>query len=425
MPRILEKKQTPKGRRGNNEGSIYQRSDGRWCAQVVTGYKDDGAPKRKYVYAQSRAEVARKAAELANHVFETGYVNGDMRPDLVTVDELSTNWLMDYKRFSVSSRTFEWYLNLTKMYIKPTLGNQKVADVQPLHVQRVLNRLLDNGKAVSTVKSAQFVARQLFAHAVEMNLISENPAAKTKIQRHDRKAREDEMKAIPIEYRSRILEAAETQSNIKPIITTLMFSGLRSGEMIALKWKNINFDAMTISVDGAVTVDSQYDRDGICLRKDSVLSSTKTVSGFRTIRVSARVMDVLKQWRQELAIQEITDKRELIGPDCFVFPTRTGEMRAYAGFRSLIRRFLESNGFQHLGIHPHSFRHTFANILLENNVNPRVVQLYLGHHDVQTTLNTYSSVASEVFDKTAQRIDSVYDEIVNGTYTPLSPTVRM
>ncbi|GHV19878.1 hypothetical protein FACS18949_04780 [Clostridia bacterium] len=62
---------------------------------------------------------------------------------------------------------------------------------------------------------------------------------------------------------------------------------------------------------------------------------------------------------------------------------------------------------------------------MENNVNPRVVQLYLGHSDVRTTLNIYSSVASEVFDKAAQRIDDVYGAIAAGTYEPLSPTATV
>ena len=240
MPRKLEKKQRAKGRRGNNEGSIYRRSDGRWCAQVVTGYKDDGTPKRKYIYAQTRAEVAHKAADLASHVFEVGYINGETSSCSMTVEELTTSWLMDYKRFSVSPRTFEWYLNLTKMYITPVLGRLKAQEVKTIHVQRLLNNLLDKDKAVSTVKSAQFVARQLFGHAVELKLISENPATKTKIQRYERKSREDKMKAIPIEYRSKILEAANLQENIKPIITTLMFSGLRSGdEYVKHKQKNI------------------------------------------------------------------------------------------------------------------------------------------------------------------------------------------
>jgi integrase len=87
------------------------------------------------------------------------------------------------------------------------------------------------------------------------------------------------------------------------------------------------------------------------------------------------------------------------------------------GLRSLIERFLSRIGLDEF--HPHSFRHTFATMLLENNVNPRVVQLYLGHSDVQTTLNVYSSVAAEVFDKAASQMDDVYDALTTRDQYPL------
>ncbi|GHU93029.1 site-specific integrase [Clostridia bacterium] len=423
MPHKLEKKQTAKGRRGNNEGSIYQRSDGRWCAQVVTGYKENGSPIRKYVYAPTRAEVARKAAQMTSNVFESGYLDSAVSTSIMVAD-MARSWLMDSKKYTVTARTFEWYLNITNTHIVPALGKYRAIDIQTLHLQRLLNGLLDKGKSVRTVKSVKFVLGQLFTYAIDvLKVTANNPADKTKIQRAERKSRDGEMKAIPIGSRSQILQAAESEPLIKPIIVTLMFSGLRSGELIALKWKHIDFNAQTITVDGAATVDSEYDNEGKRLSTTNVVSSTKTASGFRTIRVSACIMDVLREWRERQAVDEIIDKRELTAPDCFVFSTRTGDMRTYAGFRSLLRRFLDKNGMS--GIHAHSFRHTFATLLLENNVNPRVVQLYLGHSDVRTTLNIYSSVASEVFDKAARRIDDVYSAIAAGTYEPLTPTAMV
>ena len=74
MPRELKEKTKQAGRRGNNEGSIYQRKDGRWCAQVTIGYRKDGKILKKYVYGKQRAEVARQLAKYAQEVYEKGYI---------------------------------------------------------------------------------------------------------------------------------------------------------------------------------------------------------------------------------------------------------------------------------------------------------------------------------------------------------------
>jgi hypothetical protein len=81
MPQILKEAKSKTRRRGNNEGSIYQRKDGRWCGAVTVGYKTDGKPLRKTVYGTSRQEVAKRVSAMAAEVFTNGYTTDSAKTE--------------------------------------------------------------------------------------------------------------------------------------------------------------------------------------------------------------------------------------------------------------------------------------------------------------------------------------------------------
>ncbi|MFZ5987278.1 MAG: tyrosine-type recombinase/integrase, partial [Bacillota bacterium] len=110
------------------------------------------------------------------------------------------------------------------------------------------------------------------------------------------------------------------------------------------------------------------------------------------------VREALKEW-QKLYIQKFKASET----DNLVFPNREGKLRSYSGFRRQFGRFLEENGLQNITFH--QFRHTFATMMLERGVNPRVVQEFLGHKDISTTLGIYTGVTSEVMKAAADGAD--------------------
>ena len=215
------------------------------------------------------------------------------------------------------------------------------------------------------------------------------------------------------------VEAANHDVIMKPIIFTLMFTGLRSGELLALRWDNLDFHHGTLTVDSAVAIAPEYDGNGSIQKRVSVLSIPKTEAGFRTIKLPAFVSDVLLDWKLYIDYKKPEH-------DHFVFcSTKTGDMRSYQGFKASFRHFLERNKLTEQNITPHMFRHTFASMLLENNVNPRVVQRLLGHADIQTTLGIYSHVMKEVYSGVAEALDGIYAATVAGTYQPMVGNGRM
>ena len=102
--------------------------------------------------------------------------------------------------------------------------------------------------------------------------------------------------------------------------------------------------------------------------------------------------------------------------------TRTMGMRTYSGFRASYRHFLERNGFGDEGLNLHRFRHTYASMLLEQEINPKIVQKLLGHRDVSTTLGVYPHVVPEVFSGVTAAVNDASQNLLTGTYAPKMST---
>lgn len=422
MPQKMKTPALAKGRRGNNEGSIYQRSsDKRWVGSVTVGYTAEGKAIRKTVYGSSRIEVAKKVSQLTCKVFDIGYT--DDTGEVPTFESVANTWLFDYKLGSVKSRSFESYKCSMGHSIRH-FGSVPINDVNTAMVQKMLNGLIrKEGLSLRTVKGVRFTLDHFFRHIISLNkgkdnpLVKENPVTDTIINTSERKKKESRTKALTEETRKAVLAAAEQTSLLhKTIITTLMLTGLRSGELTALQWRHIDFDKGTIDVENSVTYESKYDADGKLLSRQSILDVTKTVCSEREIIVPNGVIECLREWMQHQAVEELKRGIELTHKKSFVFPSPSGQMRCYSGISLLVRRFAAKHGLNEDGLKAHALRHTCATILLEKKVNPRVVQEYLGHADVKTTLGTYSDVMREILEGAAGELDSAYSDMMS--YNP-------
>lgn len=233
---------------------------------------------------------------------------------------------------------------------------------------------------------------------MESGFVEYNPSSKTKLQARERKTvTDEEYKAIPIEARQRFLDVLEKSPILKPICITSMFAGLRIGEVLALKWRNIDFDNCYIRVENAITQVPQFDKHGKTIGRKTVISDTKTVASVREVPMPDVLVDALKEWRDRQSLQEIKKDQSRTADSDIVFSTNNGELRTYWGTRAMFNRLMKDNGLSEYGIHFHSLRHTFSSMLFEAGVNPKVIQMLLGHKDVTTTIKTYNSVDRRYF----------------------------
>lgn len=381
----------PNTRRGNNEGSIFQRANGQWVGQVFTGYGDDGKPQRKTIYGKTRAEVAVKMSGHVNDVYKHGYTNTSAD----TLETIMRHWMMIYKRLQVSSRTFEKNMAYCRLYIFPELGRFMIKDITPDVVQTWIARLLDKKNlGIDTVKKTKMLLSQFLEYAIDNKYITLNPTKKAVIRARERDKRKDnEYKAIRKEDRALFVKAVSTDPMWKALCFTSMFGSLRIGEVLALKWRNVDFDNETILIENAITKVSTFDEQGNTISRKTIVGDTKTVASQRENPMPDILIEALKAYYETQLLEEAKQKGKvsLTAPDDFVFGTETGGLRSYMGTRAMFRMFLKKHKLDGKNIHFHTLRHTYSNMLFEVNENPKVIQALLGHKDVMTTM-IYNSI---------------------------------
>ena len=297
------------------------------------------------------------------------------------------------------------------------MGDIPVSSVTPIQIQTLLYQL-QSEKQLSrrTISLVRSVLIQLYDYAIDLRLVDNNPARNARLPKQPRKPEEKE-KVISIAQREALLKAAAEDEIMCPILTMLMLTGMRIGEVLALQWKHINFVAKTIDIRQSLTRELVFDEDGKTQKMVDVLGTTKTLTSQRTIQAPDLVLERLRRWMRYVAT--LKGGLDVLTPDGFVFvSTRTMQMRTYSGFRASYRHFLKRNGFENDGLNLHRYRHTYASMLLEQEVNPKVVQKLLGHRDVSTTLGIYTHVVPEVFSAVTAAVNEATDQLMAGNYAP-------
>ena len=226
------KKIISKTRRGNKEGSIYQRSDGLWTGMATTGYDENGNIKRKAVYGKSKLEVAKKLTDITNRISNQNYEIVENS----TLEKLMKEWLLVFKKSVVTPRTFEGnYMNF-RLHIAPQIGNMKLDEITNMTLQKLFNDMLDDGYSLAVIKKVKHLLNQFFDYAIENKLLTINPVTRTKVKSTEKRVYDSEniYKAIPIDVRHKFIECLDNNQFLKPLCLTMMFAGLRAGEALAL-----------------------------------------------------------------------------------------------------------------------------------------------------------------------------------------------
>ena len=400
-------------RRSNNEGSIFQRkSDGKWVGSITVGHDEKGQQKKKTVYGNSQAEVAKKLMDISGRMKSYAYETLEKH----TFGELMNEWLMVFKKSAVTPRTFEGIIRNFKLHIEPQIGNMKVYEVDTFVVQKVLNNLIDQDYSVNTIKKNKHLISQFFEYAIDNKWVLQNPTNRVQVRAKDKaQSKKEKYKALPPEVRIKFLEALnrDEANFIKPLCITLMFAGLRIGEVLALKWKNINFANKTIKIERAITQTLKFDEQGNVKDRTTIIGDTKTACSVRDIPVTDIVLETLKQWKEKQSKRQETNPNVtaiLTAPTSFVFANDNRSYRTYYGTRVIFDRFKRRNGLNKYHIHFHGLRHTFSNMLFEMNENPKVIQQLLGHKDVKTTITVYNNVNSDYVKESTNRLNDRLNE---------------
>ena len=292
------------------------------------------------------------------------------------------------------------------------IGNMKVYEIDTFVVQKVMNKMMEENYSNNTIKKNKHLISQFFEYAIDNKWVQVNPTLKIKLKIHDRKTydTEEKYKALTPEVRTLFLEKLnKDESNfLKPMCITMMFAGLRVGEVIALTWRNVDFENKTLKIERAITQVPKFDSEGNIVSRVTVVGDTKTTCSVREIPVADIVIETLKEWKEKQVLRQKTNrdvKADITAPTAFVFANDDGSVRTYSGCRKIFDRFKRRNNLNKYHIHFHGLRHTISNMLFELNENPKVIQQLLGHHDVTTTISIYNNVNSDYVRESTSRLN--------------------
>lgn len=366
---LLMPARAPK-RRGNGEGSIYRREKlGVWCGVLTV----DG--KRKYVYATTRQETARKLAAAIDARDKGMLITTPQQPLGRYLDQ----WLAEAVKPRVRPWTFKGYEVLVRRHVKPVIGTVPLQKLTAQHVQRLVNRMIAGGASPKTASCALGVLRTALNEAMRWGLVSRNVAA---LVRRPRVDRFEIQPLTPAEARH-FLEVAASD-RLGALYSVALTMGLRQGEALGLRWQDVDLDA------GMLHVRFQLQRiDGEGLR----LVAPKTKLSRRTLAMPPTIVTNLKSHKARQA-EERLRAGGLWLETGLVFTTEIGTGLDGPNVTKSFQRLLEKAGLPRRRFH--DLRHSCASLLLAQNVAPRVVMEVLGHSQISLTMNTYSHVLPEL-----------------------------
>jgi integrase len=289
-------------KRGNGEGSVYKRKDGRWVGQYLV-YTAEG-PKYRYIYGKTRAVVAEKLTKaMADRDGGLTFDAGKL-----TVEEYLDRWLSDSVRDTVRQSTWERYEQIVRVHIKPSLGRLKLKALTPAHVRGLYREKLEVGLAPRTVQYVHVTLHKALKQAVADGLIPRNA---TEAVRAPRPARKEINPLSPAEARA-FLEAAGGE-DLEALFVLAVSTGMRQGELLGLKWEDVDLDAGTLQVRRSLAVT----KDGL------ILTSPKSAKSRRRVKLMGGAVSALKRHRKA----QLEERLRLAGlweEHGLVFPNGTG-----------------------------------------------------------------------------------------------------
>jgi integrase len=382
-----------KRRRGNGEGSIFQReSDGLWCTTVDLGIVN-GKRKRKTIYGKTRKEVADKLKRLL-HEREQGI---NIAPERQTVQQFLERWLEQVIKPHRRARTYESYAQLTRLYLVPHIGGRQLSALTPEQAQAMFNHLLAEGSAdgqpltAQTVRHIRAVLRRALNQALKWNQVTRNVATLVELPRVERPP------IAPLTpEQCAILLAALAGHRLEALYRIALSLGLRKGEVIGLRWKDVDLDAKLLRVTGAIQRQS-----GKLTR-----SAPKSQAGTRTLALPDVLVAVLHAHRERQA-----EERAVLGADWhehdLVFPSNVGTPLEPRNLSRHFKLVLKKAGLPET-TRFHDLRHSCATLLIAQGVHPRIVMEILGHSQISLTMNTYGHVLAESHREATTRVAGLF-----------------
>lgn len=346
------------GRRANGEGSIYKNNARNRWEGALTIRHPDGSSTRRKVTGRTRTEVRTKLKALQKQV-DDGAAAIDRTS---TVKQYADRWVEHTLPMrDVKARTRRDYTDIVHNYVIPTWGHHRLIAMKPGTVEIGLRALAEKGYSKDTVRLAKAVLNFILDDAERNELIPRNPV---RLVRMPRMAPGKARKAMSKEQVHTLL-AATSGTNLHGPLLVALTTGLRPGELLNLRWSDLDLDSSEPSL--------------------TVLES-KTERGRRTVRLVPAAVDALKTQRQELADKSAGLRGGWVEED-WVFPSDLGTKWDLSNFRKAFKKACLEAGLGDWT--PHELRHTAATWMIDSGLPLKVASETLGHASITVTADVY------------------------------------
>lgn len=374
-------------RRANGEGSIRKRSDGRWEGRYTAGRDPEtGRPVYKNVLGKTQAEVKEKLKRAIEENAELDFSKAGQ----YTVGQWMDVWFENCAKIKVRPSSHQTYRGYIDHHIKPYIGDIQLNKLTSLDLQRLYKKLLSGGRverieaekqpkglSPKTVRNINQVISAALTFAKEQKLIISNPTEGCSLPKLEHK----EMKTLTVDQLQSFLREAK-ESGVYEMYYIELATGLRRGELLGLKWEDIDLKQAVIRVRRQVAR----------INGEIVEAPLKTKNSYRTISVGEDAVGILKQQKEK-------------GHSEYVFPSPTGGPISPDSVIQMLHRVLERAGLPKVRFH--DLRHTFATLALQNGVDVKTVSGMLGHYSAGFTLDTYAHVTTQAQRQAANTMGGV------------------
>lgn len=372
MGKDLKGKKLPAG--------ICQRKDGLYTARFTS---KSGRRVEKFF---KKVNEAKKWLEDAKYEDKHNNIGASSQ---MTVDAWFDYWINEIKKPTVRWNTVRNYTERYEHNIKPYLGNMVISEVKPLHCQNVLNGMNEKYKG-STMEQCRITMCSMFYYAAINGIIPVSPINKmVKLP----KPVEKKVRFLTLEEQNKFLDVARGTSNYYQFLLILQ-TGLRTGEMMGLKWEDVDFKKRKIHVRRTLEFRYGY--------QEFKVGEPKTKHGYRTIPMTQVAYEVLKIKEAEKTTRKVSDIRYAD----FVFLNRKGAPTKNSAYDTTLYKLSEKAGIEHFSMH--TLRHTYATRCIEAGMRPKTLQEILGHANIGITMNLYVHNTEEEKEKEIKKFENAF-----------------
>jgi integrase len=379
------------------KGHIRERSHGHWAIILDARDPESGKRKRKWhSFRGTKREAQVECSKLIAAISGGTYVD----PSRQTVAQFLDRWLT-HMATQLSPRSHERYAEIVRKNLVPALGAARLMKLRSAQIAEAYSKALTAGRrdgrgglSANTVVYMHRVLKQALAHAVAWHELVRNEADAVKPPKVERK----QMKVLDTDGTAALIGTARDTAMFIPILLAVT-TGIRRGEVAALRWRHVDLDRAQISVEES----AEQTKTGVRYKPP------KSGKG-RTVALPATVVEELRSQRIKQA-QALLKVGIRLSDDTFVVAQADGSPFQPRSLTHAFELFLAKHKLPRVRLH--DLRHTHATAMLKSKIHPKIVQERLGHSTIAITLDIYSHVLEGMQEDAAEVVDAALQAALN------------